>query len=218
MEGKAEEISVPPRIRSRQRDGKRPNPYSSEGLDKFENVCAELSARRKYISNKTGAPEALVRFTNSGNGWVPVVMREGISKKNSSEGAAGVSILGPVENNNSQKHRELGRKQEFSAIPTAVQPKNIDSKHNHRHDQPKAQTIRRVLAVDNPPTIPARPVQGSYWRTSQAIAYDTSVCVAVFIITLLCLVFSDWLSAIFFTSAWWCVLPILRKYLDQRYE
>lgn len=110
--GEAEEIAVSPRPRSRQRHGKRLNPYSTRGLEKFKSVYAELSARREYIAKKTGAPEALVKFAHSKNGWIPVVVRarEGIWKKNGGVGAAGASILGPAVKNNGQKDGELRRK------------------------------------------------------------------------------------------------------------
>lgn len=112
VEGEAEEIAVSPKACSRHRHGKRSNPYSSRGLDKFKSVYAELSARREYIARKTGAPEALVRFAYSKNGWIPVVVRgkELIGKKNSGACAAGVSILGPSVNNNGQKGGELRKK------------------------------------------------------------------------------------------------------------
>jgi hypothetical protein len=344
VEGEAEEIAVSPRPRSRQRHAKGSTLYSTRGLDQFENVYAELSARREYIVNKTGAPEALVKFSYWKDGWVPVVVRarEGIWKKNDGGDTAGVSILEPAENSNGEKDRELGRKDElddvdgesqsisisvfdershspvmpwsqflkntafgglalsamwvrksavpaaavmavgggicmkkfflkgvsylagysrnpktiqiggddeaiaeqkdvskitgrtsspgltislpsrpvrghveFSAItpsPRAVKPKTIDSEHNHHHRHSKAKKVRRVVALDNRPTRPALEVQGSYRRTRQAMAYDTSMSSTVFIITLFCLVFSGRLCAIFFTSAWWYLLPVLRKY------
>lgn len=104
VKGEAEEIAVSPKPKSRQRHGKRSNPYSTRGLDKFKSVYAELSARREYIAEKTGAPEALVRFAYSKNGWIPVVVRgiDVTGTKNSGAGAAGVSILGPVVKNNGQ--------------------------------------------------------------------------------------------------------------------
>jgi hypothetical protein len=217
VEGEAEETAVSPTPRSRQRHGKGSNPYSTTGLDKFENVYAELSARREYILKNTGAPEALVRFTYWNNRWVPVVVkpREGIWKQNSGGGAAGISILGPVENNNSEKHRGLGRKDEFSIItasPRAVKPKNMSPEHNRPRHQSKAKKMRRVVAVDYRPTRPASEVHGSYRRTRKSMAYDTSVSATVVIITLFCLVFSGRLCAVFFTSAWWYFLPMLRKY------
>lgn len=109
VEGEPEEIAVSSKACSRQRHGKRSNPYSSRGLDKFKSVYAELSARREYIARKTGLPEALVRFAYSKNGWIPVVVRGRgvIGKKSSGAGAAGVSILGPAVNNNGQKGGEL---------------------------------------------------------------------------------------------------------------
>lgn len=112
VKGEAEEIAVSPRPRCRHRHGKRLNPYSTRGLDKFKSVYAELSARREYIAKKTGAPEALVKFAHSKNGWIPVVVRarEGIWKKNGGAGAAGASILGPAVKNNGQKDGELRRK------------------------------------------------------------------------------------------------------------
>lgn len=338
--GEAEEIAVSPRPKSRQKHSKRSTLYSTRGLDQFENLYAELSARREYIANKTGAPEALVKFSYWEDGWVPVVVRarEGIWKKNNGVGTAGVSILGPAEDNNAEKDGELGRKDEgddidgepesisisvfnershspvmtwcqflknaafgglafsvmwvrksavsaaaamaveggicvkkffmkgvsyltgysrnpnggddeaiakqndsnhitgkssnlgltvnvpnrpvrahveFSGItasPKAVKPKSIDSEHNHHHRQSKPKKITRVVAVDNRPTRPESVVQGSYRSTRQAMAYDTSVGLTVFIITLVCLVFSGRLAAIFFTSAWWYLLPLLRKY------
>jgi hypothetical protein len=113
VKGEAERIADSARPRSRQRHGKRLNPFSTRGLDIFESVCDELSAKREYIAKKTGAPEALVRFADSKNGWIPVVIRsrEGIGKKKSVRDTAGVSIVGPVENNNGEKDGEFARKQ-----------------------------------------------------------------------------------------------------------
>lgn len=112
VEGEAEEIAVSPTSRYRLRHGRRENPYSTSGLDKFESVYAELSARREYIAKKTGVPPALVRFSYSKNGWVPVVARarEVIGKKNGGVNAAGVSILGSVEKNERKEDSELRRK------------------------------------------------------------------------------------------------------------
>jgi len=41
------------------------------------------------------------------------------------------------------------------------------------------------------------------------MAIDSGVAATVMIITLLCLVFSGRLCAIFFTSLWWYLLPVL---------
>lgn len=204
MEGEgegAEQMAVSPRPRLLQRYGKGLNPYSTRGLDKFENVYAELSARRRYISNNTGAPEELVRFKDGNNGWVPVVVRarEGIWKN-------GVSILGPVENSNSDNHRELGRKVAITAFPRAVKPKNMVPHHHNT----KTKKIKRFVAVDNRPNRHAETMKGSYRRTRQAMAYDAIVSATAIIITLFCLVFSGRLCAIFFTSAWWYLLPMLK--------
>lgn len=112
VEGEAEEIAVSPTSRYRLRHERRENPYSTSGLDKFESVYAELSARREYIAKKTGVPPALVRFSYSKNGWVPVVARarEVIGKKNGGVNATGVSILGSVEKNDRKEDWELRRK------------------------------------------------------------------------------------------------------------
>lgn len=220
VDGEAEEIAVSPRSISRQRHGKGSNPYSTRGLDKFENVYAQLSDRRKYISDKTGAPEALIRFSYWNKEWVPIVAKptEGIPKKNSGGGAAGISILRPVENHNNnreKKQRDFEIKDEFSVLmasPRAVKPKNADAEHNHGRVQSKAKKMRRVVAVDYRPTRPARAVQGSYRRRRQAMAYETSLNATVIVIALFCLVFSGRLCAVLFTSAWWYLLPMLRKY------
>jgi hypothetical protein len=73
LESDAEEIAVSPKPKYRQRHG-RLNPYSTTGLDKFESIYVELSAKREYIAQKTGAPEAMVRFVSSKKGWIPVVL------------------------------------------------------------------------------------------------------------------------------------------------
>lgn len=75
-------------------------------------IYTELSARREYIAKNTGAPEALVKFAHSRNGWILFVVRsrEGIWKKNDGAGAVGASSLGPVLKNNGQKDGELRRK------------------------------------------------------------------------------------------------------------
>ncbi|KAH9303835.1 hypothetical protein KI387_008239, partial [Taxus chinensis] len=83
VEGEAEEtIPVPPKAakprQKRRSHGKKRNPYSSVGLDKFASLNAELSAKREYIARKTGTPEAMVRFAYTHRGWVPVVVKSGI--------------------------------------------------------------------------------------------------------------------------------------------
>ncbi|GLJ29174.1 hypothetical protein SUGI_0575220 [Cryptomeria japonica] len=59
--------------------GKKPcfNPYSTVGLDKFDSLNAELSAKREFVARKTGIPEAMVRFAHTSKGWVPVVLKNG---------------------------------------------------------------------------------------------------------------------------------------------
>lgn len=350
VEGEAEEIALSPRPRFWQRHGKKSNPFSSRGLEKFETVYAELSAKREYIAKKTGVPEDQVRFAYSKNGWTPVVMRtrDGIGKKNSGEGAAGVSIPRPVEKNNGEKDGELRRKDEGhdsngksesisisvfdershslvmpwsrflkatafglfglsamwerrSGVPSALtmaaamtvggvmcmkkfilsvvssfaalsrNPRNSkttqdgggveaiaeqkdvdkvirripradlltvsapcspvrahvqstefsamaspravkmkDEHKHHHHNNSKAKKIRRIISMDNRPTRSLRP-QGSdifYRRTRPAMAYDASVGAASLIIALFCLAFYGRLYAIFFTSAWWYLLPM----------
>jgi hypothetical protein len=196
-EGKAEEIEVSPRPRYWQRHGKRSNPYSTRGLDEFESVYAELSAKREYIASKFGVSEAMVRFMFSKKEWIPVVLRardQGTRKKNSGEDAAGVSILGPVDKSNSVNHEH--------------------EHHNHLHDS-EAKEFRSPMSMDNPHgTRRARPVQGSesfYRRTKEAMAYDARVGASVMIITLLCFVFYGRLCAILFTGAWLYLLPMFRE-------
>lgn len=125
VEGEAEEFAVSPRSGCRQRHGKKSNPYSTRGLDKFESVYAELSARREYFAKKTGVPENLVRFAYSKNGWTPVVVRagDGIEKKNGGENAAGVSIPRPVVKKNGEKDGESRR--EYEANETNGNPESI---------------------------------------------------------------------------------------------
>lgn len=110
--GDAEEIAVSPKPKYRQRHGKRLNPYSTTGLDKFESIYAELSAKREYIAQKTGAPEAMVRFVSSKKGWIPVVLGardQEMRKKTSGGDADGVSIVVPAENNNGKTGVELSK-------------------------------------------------------------------------------------------------------------
>jgi hypothetical protein len=118
VKGEAEEIAVWPRPRSQQKRGKRSNPYSTGGLDKFESVNAELSSKREYIAKKTGAPEALVRFMYSKNEWIAVVTtpREAIGKKSCAGGATVALVLGPPEKNNGKEDGELRRNDEGNDI------------------------------------------------------------------------------------------------------
>lgn len=121
VKGEAEEIVVSPKTSSRQKHGKsqRLNPYSTSGLDKFASVNAELSAKRKYVANKTGVPEAMVKFVSSKNGWVPVVIGakdQGTEKKSNGGDASRVSILGPAEINNGEKGWESRKKDERNGI------------------------------------------------------------------------------------------------------
>lgn len=118
VKGEAEENSISPRPRSGQKHGKRPNPYSTLGRDRFESVYAELSTKREYIAKKTGAPEALVRFAYSNNEWIPIVVRpgEGFGNKNGGLDVAGASGLGPLEKNNEVTDGELRRNYEGNDI------------------------------------------------------------------------------------------------------
>lgn len=122
-QGKAEEIAVLAGPRTRRKHGKKSNPYSTSGLDKFQSVCDELSTKRQYFANKVGVPEAMVRFVSSKKGWIPVAMgtrgfdpdgdTAGVSilvpavNNNSDGDTAGVSILVPAVSNNSETGREL---------------------------------------------------------------------------------------------------------------
>lgn len=115
MVGDAEEIMVSPGPRYRPRHGQRSNPYSTTGLDEFESICAELSAKRERFAQKTGAPQALVRFVSSRKGWTPVVIGardHKIGRKNTGGEAAGVSNAVPAENNNEETGVELMGKDE----------------------------------------------------------------------------------------------------------
>lgn len=128
VESKAEEIAVTPTPRCRQKHGKRSNPYSTIGLDKFDRVYAELSAKRKYIANKNGVPEAMVRFVSSKKGWIPVVIgvrEQGTEKQNSSVDDSGVSILGPAENNNGEIGRESKEKDEGNDINSESERRDL---------------------------------------------------------------------------------------------
>lgn len=182
VDGDAEEIALSRRPKSRQKREKRQNPYSTRGLDKFESVCSELSSRRQYIAKKTGVPEAMVRFVDSKNGWIPFVVgaREEMGKKNSGEVAGRVSIV--------EKSNEV----------------------NHGHKQPhdsKAREVRRVASVDNKHSIgPARHVQGFdsfYRRTSPVMGYNAYVGATVMILMMFCLLFYGRLYAILV----WLYLP-----------
>lgn len=128
VEGEAEEIAVSPRPRFCQKHVKKPNPYSSRGLDKFETVYAELSAKREYVAKKVGVSEDQVRFSFSKDGWTPVVMRtrDGTGKKNSGEGAAGVSIPGSGEKKN--RSRELRGKDERSGRSEGISIAAFDAR------------------------------------------------------------------------------------------
>lgn len=136
VKGEAEEISFSPRPRSGQKHGKRPNPYSTLGRDRFESVYAELSTKREYIAKKTGAPEALVRFAYSNNEWIPILVRPGerFGNKNGGLDVAGASALGPLEKNNEDKDGELRRNYEGNDIHG--RSKNISisrfDERNHR--------------------------------------------------------------------------------------
>lgn len=94
-----------PKLRSRQRHGRRSNPFSTNGLDKFQSVSADLSARRERIARETGVPKSMVRFKYSKKGWTPfvVINEEVIRKKNNGWATAGVSIPKPAEINNGKK-------------------------------------------------------------------------------------------------------------------
>lgn len=96
-----------------------------------------------------------------------------------------------------------------SASPKAVKRGTIDPEHKHHHS--KTKTFRRVVSMENRPTRSATPLGSDsfYRRTRSAMAIDSGVAATVMIITLLCLVFSGRLSAIFFTSLWWYLLPVL---------
>lgn len=116
VKGKAEEIAASPGPRVRQKHGKRPNPYSTSGLDKFQAVCDELYSKRQYAANKAGVPEAMVRFVSSKKGWIPFVIGATDQKtwKENPNGdiSRSVSILVPAENNNGETGRELRRNDE----------------------------------------------------------------------------------------------------------
>lgn len=113
VKGDAEETAVLPGPRYRPRNGQRSNPYSTTGLDKFESIHAKLSAERERVAQKTGAPQAMVRFVSSRKGWIPVVIGDKdhkIRRKNSGGDAAGVSNMVPAENNNEETGVESRRK------------------------------------------------------------------------------------------------------------
>lgn len=135
VKGEAEEIAVSLRSRSRKKHWKRSNPYSNRGLDTFQSVYAELSAKREYIAKKTGAPEDMVRFVSSNEGWIPIVLglREGIGKKNGGAVVAGASILGPVEKNNGDNHGELRRKDEGNESNGESERISISGLDERRH-------------------------------------------------------------------------------------
>lgn len=118
VKGEAEEMVDSPRPRSRQGHGRRSNPFSTSGLDKFQSVSADLSARRERMAKETGVPESMVRFEYSKMGWTPFVVINGevMRKENSGWATAGVSILGPAEINNGEKDGELMRKDKRNLI------------------------------------------------------------------------------------------------------
>lgn len=185
VDGDAEEIALWQKPKSRQKREKRQNPYSTRGLDKFESVRSELSSRRQYIAKKTGVPEAMIRFVDSKNGWIPFVVgaRDEMGKKNSGEVAGRVSILGHVKKSNEVNHG-----------------------HKQPHDS-KARAVRRVASVDNKHSIgPARHVQGFdsfYRRTSPVMGYNAYVGATVMILVMFCLLFYGPLYAILL----WLYLP-----------
>lgn len=122
LNGKPEKISPWPKHEQR------PNPFSTSGLDKFHSLCAELSARRKYIANKIGVPEDMVRFVASNKGWVPIligVRDEGTRKKNSDGDASEDWILGPENNKNGGIGGELKRKDEGDDISGESERKGL---------------------------------------------------------------------------------------------
>ncbi|KAH9303830.1 hypothetical protein KI387_008234 [Taxus chinensis] len=96
--GEAEEII--PISQTRQRHTKpSSNPYSSRGLEKFARLKAELSARREYVARKTGTPEAMVKFADSGEGWVPVIVKNGFN-------GGQASILPPIRTKEDNQRKE----------------------------------------------------------------------------------------------------------------
>lgn len=242
VKGEAEENAISPRPRSRQKHGKRSNPYSACGLDKFQSVYAELSSKREYVANKTGVPEAMVRFVSSKNGWIPVVMGARDQKIHGGD-AARVSTLVPAEDTNGETGGELRIKDERNDIidgserkgaPTsavrahgdltdfcatvsvqAVNPKNNDPEHNHRHHHSEVKTLRRAVSLDSwASPRPASPVLRSenfYRNTRAAEFYDASVgALTIMIITMFCFVFYGRLFAILFTSAWLYLVAMFR--------
>jgi len=102
---------------------------------------------------------------------------------------------------------------EFSAMasPRAVKPKKVNHEHKQQHhNQSKVKKIRRIVSMDDRPSRLARP-QGPdifYRRTRPAMAYSASVGATSLIIALFCLAFYGRLHAIFFTSAWWYLVPM----------
>lgn len=154
--GEAEEIAVSPRMRSRQKHGKRSNPYSTSGLDKFQSVNAELSAKRKYIANKTGVTEDMVKFVSSKKGWVPVVIGardQGTEKKNNGEDASGVLILGPPELNIGEKGRESRKKDEGNGINGESEKRDVTvsapTSHVRAHGDPTDLWVTASLQAVN---------------------------------------------------------------------
>lgn len=349
VEGEAEEISDLPKPRSWQRNGKKSNPFSARGLDKFQSVYAELSARRKCVAKETGVPEAMVRFAYSKKGWTPLLVRAGETIGKTKVGRGNLRLL---ENNNGEKDGELIRKAqgnhingesegisismldesshclvmpwffisrvfglsamsvrrsaipaaaamavggvqcmkkfilsgllfsslffrnpgnpnpnqnglsleataekkdtekvmkltprpglnvnaiapstplrssvhpiEFlaSASPRAVKPKKVNDKHNRHHRNKSKAKIFRAVSMDNRPIRPPR-TQGSdsfYRRTRPAMVYDARAVATAMIVTLFCLAFYGRLSAVFFTSAWWYIVPIFCHHSERKDE
>lgn len=139
VEGEAEENAVSPRPRFCQKHVKKSNPYSSRGLDKFETVYAELSAKREYVAKKIGVSEDQVRFSFSKDGWTPVVVRtrDGTGKRSSGEGVAGVSIPGSRE----KKNGKLGGNDERNGKSESISITAFDAR-NHSLVMPCSRFLR----------------------------------------------------------------------------
>lgn len=191
MESMAEEITLSPLPPMPKSHGKRSKPYSTSGLDQFQNVYAAPFAHEENISNE---PEAMARFVSSKRRRVPVVIGardQESGRKNSGAGASRVSIPGSLEESNSVNHEQ-----------------------EHRHHN-RVKSFRRSMSRDyqhsSKPAI-ALPGSDSFnRRTKPTIASDARVGAIIMIIILFCFVLYGRLCAILFACACLYLLPKFRE-------
>merc|ERR1711915_490519 len=217
-------------------DAGRLNPRSTRD----SGLTSSRESPSKAVAKEIAVQEAMVRITYFKNGWIPVGVRSrgGIERKNSGGsldkrngnkdrelrrkdgGVLGHTVSTPTIN----PMRPQVQPHEVSATVSlkVVKLKSIDHEHKqqqHHNPKPKKSVRKVQVSVDNRPSRSARPVQISdnfYEKPKPAIAYHANVgALTVVIVTLFSLVFYGRLCAIFFTSVWCYLLPILAEQLEK---